>query len=211
MKIVIFGASGGTGQELVTQALAAGHEVSAFVRSPGSLPPRDGLRVIQGDALDRDAVVAAIAGQDAVLSALGARTLGKSDLLERAITYILEGMHAHGVRRLIVLGAAGALHDANRRQTLGRRIFFRIFASTMLRYPMADSAAQERRIESSDVEYTVVHPPRLLDTPRTGQYRVETDGLPPGGFQISRGDVAEFMLKQLTDRTYVRGGPYLAC
>jgi putative NADH-flavin reductase len=210
MKVVIFGASGGTGRELVVQALAAGHEVSTFARRLDSVPQAAGLHVFQGDVLDREAVAIAIAGQDAVLSALGARTLGKSDLLERAITHILEGMHTFGVRRLIVLGAAGALHEANHRQTLLRRISFRLFASTMLRYPLADSAAQERRIENSDVEYTVVHPPRLLDTPRTSQYRVETEGLPPGGFQISRADVAEFMLKQLTDSTYLRGGPYVA-
>lgn len=210
MKVVIFGASGGTGRELVVQALEAGHQVTVFVRDPSSAPQRDRVRVVQGDVLQASVVAAAIEGQEAVLSALGARHLKESDLLDRAITHILAGMQAHGVLRLIVLGAAGALHDANRRQGPGRKLFFWLLKNTLLKHPMADSAAQERRIEASNVEYTVIHPPRLLDTPRTGRYRVEADGLPLNGYQISRADVAEFMIRQLTDRTFVRGGPYIA-
>lgn len=211
MKLVVFGASGGTGRALVSQALAAGHTVTAFVRNPESLAPADGLRIAVGDAGDAAAVAGAIAGQDAVLSALGARTLGKSDLLERASAHIVAGMEAHGVRRLIVLGAAGALHDARKHNPgLGNRLFFALIRNTFLKNAFADSAAQERRIEASALDYTIVHPPRLLDTPGVGTWRTEPDGLPPGGRQIAREDVARFMLAQLDDPRFVRGGPYIA-
>ncbi len=210
MRVLIFGASGGTGRELTTQALAAGHSVTVFVRDPATAPEPDRVQVVQGDVLDAASVAASLAGQDAVLSALGARSLAKSDLLERAITNILAGMKAQGVRRLIVLGASGALHDPNRYQSLTRKMLFAVLKNTMLKYPMRDSAAQERLIEASDVEYTVVHPPRLLDTPFTGKYRVQVDGLPPNSGEIARADVADFMVKQLVDRTFVHGGPYIA-
>jgi putative NADH-flavin reductase len=210
MKIVIFGASGGTGQELVKQALAQGHEVTAFVRDPAKCPERERVRVVQGDVLDASAVATAIEGQEAVLSALGSRTLGKSDLLARASANILAGMHAYGVRRLIVLGAAGALRSSLKHQGMGRKMFFWLISHTMLKEPLADSAAQQKLIEASDVEYTIVLPPRLLDTPATGKYQVQTDGLPRSSFQIARADVAAFMLKQLQDRSFVRAAPYIA-
>ena len=101
MKLVIFGASGGMGQHLVQQALAQGHSVTAFARRPESIlaAPSPGLTVAQGDVHDAAAVSAVIAGNDAVLSGLGARDLGKSDVLEVGVRNILAGMAAHGVRR----------------------------------------------------------------------------------------------------------------
>ena len=210
MKIVVFGATGGTGQELVKQGLALGHTVTAFVRDPDRCPEAERVRIVVGDVLDASAVSKAIAGQDAVLSALGGRTLGKSDLLARAATNIIRGMHAQGVRRLIVLGAAGALRSSLKYQGTGRKIFFWLISHTMLKEPLADSAAQQRIIEADDVDYTIVLPPRLLDTPATGKYQVLPDGLPKDSFQISRADVAAFMLKQLEDRTYIRATPYIA-
>jgi putative NADH-flavin reductase len=210
MKVVIFGASGGTGRELVRQALEKGHQVTAFVRDPARCPERERVRMVQGDVLDASDVAVAIAGQDAVLSALGSRTLGKSDLLARASANILNGMRAHGVRRLIVLGAAGALRSSLKYQGEGRKLFFWLISHTMLKEPLADSAAQQKLIEASDVDYTIVLPPRLLDTPASGKYRVLPDGLPRGSFQIARADVAGFMLKQLQDHSFVRATPYVA-
>lgn len=113
MKILVFGASGGTGRELVRQGLAQGHEVTGFARNPQSVGDLPGIRVTVGDGRNAAAVAAAIQGQDAVLSALGSRTLRDSTLLPEAMTGILAGMRQHGVRRLIVLGAAGAWPGAS--------------------------------------------------------------------------------------------------
>jgi len=212
MRLVIFGSSGGTGQHLVQQALAQGHIVSAFARRPESVlaAPAPGLTVIQGNIYNAAAVSAAIAGQDAVLSALGARSLGRSDLLEVGVQNILAGMATHGVRRIVVLGASGASADAAQHQGAVARLLLKLVKVTILKEPFRSQREQERLLEASDTEYTIVRPPRLLNRPLTERYRVLEDGLPPGGITISRADVADFMLRQLTDKTWIHKSPYVA-
>ena len=210
MKILIFGATGGTGRELVSQGLKAGHTVTAFARNEGALEKQDNLRVFAGDALSRQDVSAAIAGQEAVLSALGSRSLAKSDLLERSMENILAGMRQHSVRRLIVLGASGALHDADKNLSLPQRAMFSLVSATILKQPFLSQAAMQRLIEASDADWTIVQPPRLTDAPRTGKYRVAADALPAKGTRIPRADVAAFMLQQLGTTEWVRRSPYLA-
>jgi putative NADH-flavin reductase len=169
----------------------------------------DHLRVVQGDALDPVAVANAISGHRAVLSALGARDLKKTDLLSRALPNILDGMRRHLVTRLIVLGAAGAQPGYGRYQNALTNILFWVGKTTLLRNPFADQRAQERILASSEIDYTIVRAPRLTDEPFTGKYRVLPDALPPGGLRIARADVAAFMLLQLTDPRFHRLGPYI--
>lgn len=209
MKIIVFGASGNTGKEIVKQALARGHSVTAFVRNPDSLREEYGLRVVQGDVLDPAEVADAIVGHQAVLSALGARTRKKTDLLARAIPNILAGMRQHYVTRLIVLGAAGTQRDYGKYQNALTRIIYGVAKRTMLRHPFADQAAQERLLAASEIDYTIVRPSRLMDTPFTGTYRILPDAMPSGSQRISRADVADFMLIQLTDPRFHRQGPYI--
>ena len=212
MKVIIFGASGGTGQLLVQEALAQDHIVTAFARRPDSIhaSPAPGLTVVTGEVYDGTAVSAAIASQDAVLSALGARSLGHSDLLEKSMRNILAGMAVHGVSRIIVLGASGASKDAAQNQGILARLFLKLVENTILREPFRSQLQQEQLLKSSKAQYTIVLPPRLLNRPANGHYRVQEDGLPPGGLTIPRADVAEFMVRQLTDTTWIRKAPYLA-
>lgn len=212
MKVIIFGASGGTGQFLVQEALARDHIVTAFALRPDSIlaAPAPGLTVVQGDVYDASAVSAAIAGQDAVLSALGARNLGHSDLLEVSMRNILAGITAHGVSRIIVLGASGARKDAALHQGILTRLFLRLVENTVLREPFRSQQSQERLLEASEARYTIVMPPRLLNRPAIGHYRVQEDGLPPGGLTIPRADVAGFMVRQLTDTSWIGKAPYVA-
>jgi putative NADH-flavin reductase len=212
MKIVIFGASGATGQHLVQQALARSHKVTAFARRPESIisGPAPGLIVVQGDIHDGPAVAATIAGHDAVLSALGARNLGRSDVLEIGVRNILAGMAANGVNRIIVLGAAGVNADAAKHLLALTRVVFKLIISTLLKEPFRSQCAQERLLEGSPAQYTIVRPPRLTNRPGMGHYRVQEDGLPPGGTAIPRADVADFMIRQLTDTNWIRKGPYVA-
>jgi putative NADH-flavin reductase len=212
MNIIIFGASGGTGQHLVQQALAQDHTVTAFARRPESIlaSPAPRLTVIPGDVHDANAVSAAIAGHDAVLSALGARHLSRSDVLETGIRNILAGMKAHGVTRIIVLGAAGAAGDAAADQGILTRLVLKLVSSTILREPFRSQRQQEQLLAASNAQYTIVRPPRLLNQPAIGRYRVQEDGLPPGGVTIPRADVADFMLRQLTGSQWIRKGPYIA-
>jgi putative NADH-flavin reductase len=209
MKIIVFGATGGTGREIVSQAIQQGHSVTAFARNAASLPAARGLRVLEGDVLDPGAAAEAIWGQSAVLSALGPRTLKKTQLLARALPNIIAGMRQHYVTRLIVLGAAGAHRDYGRYQNALTRMAFWFARHTVYRHPYADQGAQERILAASELDYTIVRPPRLTDGPATQKYRVVPDALPPGAFRISRADVATFMLLQLTDPRFHRQGPYI--
>lgn len=210
MKVIVFGATGGIGRLIVAGALELGHAVTAFVRNPQSLESRDGLRIVQGDIFDPQSVGDAIDGHRAVFCALGARTLKNDPVLSRAIPLIINGMHFHMVDRLITVGAAGALYPAGKYQAPLVGVLFAIVRSTLLRYPMADQRAQERFLAASDLDYTIVRPPRLTDGPSTGNYKVLPDGLPSSSLHISRADVAEFMLQQLTDPRFHRRGVYLA-
>jgi putative NADH-flavin reductase len=209
MKIIVFGATGGTGKLLVSQALSKGHSVTAFVRNPEGLTQDPHLRVIQGDVLDFGAVVNAVRGHRAVLSALGARSLKKSDILAQAIPSILEAMRQEYVTRLIVLGASGVVRDHGKYQNALTNTALWVAKKTVLKHPFVDQAAQERLLAASDVDYTIVRAPRLLDGPFTGTYRILPDALPPGALRISRADVADFMLQQLTDPRFHRQGPYI--
>ena len=119
-------------------------------------------------------------------------------------------MRSNGIRRIIILGASGALHDPMKYETFGRKIFFWIIKNTLLKNPMEDSGAQQKIVEASEMDYTIVHPPRLTMAPYIGKYRVEQDGLPNAGRELGRADLAEFMLSLLNDPASIRKGPYVA-
>ena len=192
------------------KGLAAGHQVSAFVRDPASFPATPGLQVIQGDVFDPEQVAAAIQGQDAVFTALGARTLGT----ERSAAEIKREHHcwdeAARVRRLIVLGAAGAYRDAGKYATPFRRFFLRLLKRTLLKYPFINSSIQQQQVEASGLDYTVVLPPRLTNGPAVGRVSSGVGRASAERDTLSRADLAEFMLKQLGDPTWVRKAPYVA-
>jgi putative NADH-flavin reductase len=209
MKIIVFGANGRTGKLIVNQALAKGHAVTAFVRNAAGLPQDPHLRIIEGDTGDFKGVVDAVRGHRAVLSALGANSRKKSEVLATAIPHILEGMRQEYVNRLIVLGAAGVDPEWGRYQYGITRIGLWLAKNTLLRHPFIDQQTQERLIAASDVDYTIVRAPRLADGPFTGTYRVLPDALPSGATTINRADVADFMLQQLTDPRFHRQGPYI--
>lgn len=210
MKMVIFGATGGIGRELVKQALAAGHDVTAFARNPSKLAKEPSLRVAAGNALDADAVGNAIAGQEAVISALGPRSLTDEALLPRSMTHILAAMKQHGVRRLIVTGASGTMPQAEERLKPVSRALFRFGKATLLRKVFASQIAMQAMVRASDTEWTIVQPPRLLNTPGRGRIRVDGEALPANGVSIPRADVAKFMLEQLKSAEWVRRDVYVA-
>jgi len=210
MKIVIFGATGATGQELVKQALAAGHEVTALARNPAKLAAQAGLHVVKGNALDAESVAGAIAGQEAVITALGSRSLNDNVLLPRSMTHILAGMKQHGVRRLIVTGASGTMPKAEERLGPIKQGIFRLVKATLLRKPFESQTEMQKMVRGSDTEWTIVQPPRLLNTAGRGQVRIDGEALPANGVTIPRADVAKFMLDQLTSPEWVRRDVYIA-
>ncbi len=210
MNIAIFGASGATGKLLTDRCLAAEYSVTALVRRPENFRSRDHLRVIGGNAFDPVAVRQTVEGADVVLSALGARSLKKEDVLERAVPLIIAGMQQTGVRRIIVLGSAGALPTSLDKQPAWRRWFVEnIVYKTFLKWPVASQISQWNDLSHSDLDWTMVMPPMLTNAPARGTYRIDGDALPRGGSRISRADVADFMMKQIDNTEWVKKGVYL--
>lgn len=221
MNIAIFGASGGTGRLLTSRCLAAGHNVSALVRTPGTLrvtaEPRlsgesaERLRVIEGNAFDSAAVLKTIEGSNVVLSALGARSLKKEDVLERAVPLIISAMQQTGVRRIIVLGSAGAIATSLDKQPAWRRwLTEKILYRTVLKWPVASQISQWNYLSNSNLDWTMVMPPMLTNAAARGTYRVDGEALPPNGSHISRTEVADFMMQQIESTQWIRKGVYLS-
>jgi putative NADH-flavin reductase len=205
MKIIVFGSTGGTGRELVKQALDSGLEVTAFARTPAKLDDilHNNLKTIEGDILDQDAVNAAIQGHDAVFCTIGVGA-ERTTLREDGTRNIVQGMEEAGVQRLICQSTMGI---GESRANLGFLTKF-VIVPIFLRHAFADHEHQEAVVKKSNLDWIIVHPPHLSDGPRTGQYRhgfPTTDTSIQG--KISRADVADFMLKQLTDDTYLRQMP----
>ena len=202
-KLVIFGASGATGRALVGQALAKGHEVTAFIRTPGKLDVRhDCLRLVQGDVKDQAAVERAVSGNEAVLSTLGVSTPLKHDpAVVQGVGHIVQAMERSGPARLIYLSFLG-VRDG--RHQLGF-LLGNILAPLVLRNEVADHEAKEKLIQHSKLDWTIVRPPKMTGGPRTGIYRNGTDIRTRSIFPtIAREDVADFMLRQLDDHTNIR-------
>lgn len=207
MKLLILGATGGTGQLLVSRSLEQHHEITVLVRNPATLKiNHEKLTIITGDVLDKDILLKALAGQDAVLSALGrGKTLRSGDLITNAVSVLIPGMIEANIKRLIFLSAIG-VGETFVQASFIQKILFRIF----LRNIYADKTRAEKQIHNSTLHWTLVYPVQLIDTPGSGKYKageiLEMKGLP----KISRADVAEFMLRQLSDNTYLKKGVVLS-
>jgi len=216
MNIAIFGASGATGTLLTERCLAAGHNVNALLRTPEKFPLRDRVRVFQGSPFDIAPVRQTIEGADVVLSALGAKSLRKEDVLERAVPQIIAAMEetfsqAKPVRRIIVLGSAGALSTALDKQPAWRRWFVQnIVYNTFLKWPVASQISQWNNLSRSKLDWIMVMPPMLTNGPARGTYRVDGDALPRNGSRISRADVADFMMQQIGSAQWIRKGVYIS-
>lgn len=201
LKLVVLGATGGTGLEIVRQALARGHSVTALVRSPGRLQPfLDRVCIRQGDLLSPADLEPVIQDHDAVLSGFGPRVpIAKSDahLLERFAVALSSAMSRAGVRRVVVESVAFLFRNSllPPAYLLGR-LFFPI--------TVTDASAMERIFAESDLDWTMVRPPQLTSKPYTGNYRVREGRLPPFGVKISRADVADYMISAAENRASIR-------
>jgi putative NADH-flavin reductase len=216
MKVAIFGASGATRKLLTQRSLDAGYELTVLLRKPDKFPMRDRVRIVQGSVFESVPVRETIEGADVVLSALGANSLKKEDVLERAVPQIIAAMQQTAVqpkpvKRLIVLGSAGALPNSLDKQPAWRRwIVQNIVYKIFLKWPVASQISQWNEISRSNLDWTMVMPPMLTNTPAHGHYRIDGDALPPNGRRISREDVADFMMQQITSPQWIRKGVYIS-
>jgi putative NADH-flavin reductase len=206
MKIVVFGATGSVGRLIVEQALEQGHIVTAFVRDPAKLGiEQTNLRIVQGDALDPAAVEAAVRGQDAVVCALGAGA--KGGIRAEGTRNIVRAMDKAGVRRLVCQSSLGVGESRENLNFFWKHIMFGL----LLRRAYADHVSQENQVMRSGLDWTIVRPGAFTDGPRTGRYRHGFSATDKAiTHKVSRADVAEFMLKQLSDASYLRKTPALS-
>jgi putative NADH-flavin reductase len=206
MQIAVFGASGGTGRQIVAQALAAGHAVKALVRDAAALPAQPRLAVLRGSASERDCVEAAVVGSDAVLCALGGHPLRRRErVCSTAMRTIVPAMQRHGVRRIVAVSTFGAGDSRHSVGWLARTVLF----GAVLRSEVADKEAMEEQLAASALDWTVVRIGRLTDEPGTGRWRAADDGSIVGMATIARADVAAFMLAALADGEWIRRRPVL--
>ena len=208
MKIVVFGATGGTGKQIAQQALDAGHHVTAFVRNPDKLGiEHPNLSISQGDVTDAGAVEQAIAGQDAVISALGPARPPVPGMMETAAKNIISAMQRHGLKRLISTTGAG-VRDPQDQPKLFDKVM-KALLTLMAKEVLQDSEANVKVIRSSDLDWTIVRFPRLIDGEHTGKYRVGYIGKDSGS-QLSRADGADFILRELEKGGYIHKAPVLS-
>lgn len=196
MRLLILGATGGTGRALVEQARTRGHQVTAFVRSPQKLgAPPEGVTVRRGDPLSVAELRAVLPDHDAVLTALGPPGPGRTTIFRDSGRSIVEAMHAGGPRRLLVVSVAALFEDAG--------FVIALLRHTLLRNIVVDAAEMERVVMDSGLDWTIARPPRLTNGPLTRLYRVADGHMPHGRISVSRKDVADFLLNELEDRRHV--------
>ncbi|MFB6551627.1 NAD(P)-dependent oxidoreductase [Streptomyces sp. NPDC056405] len=209
MKLTVFGATGGIGQEVVRQALDAGHQVTAVVRDPARLSVTgERLEVFRADLSDPAALRPAVAGRNAVLSGLGARRRADAGIATRLTRTVLGAMEAEGARRLLVVSAAPVGPEPQESALLDRGV--RGVVSAVLKDIYADLRAMEAELARSATDWTVVRPPRLQDKPLSGRYRTVVGGFPSKGRVMGRADVAHAMLAMTGDAGTVKQGVGMA-
>jgi putative NADH-flavin reductase len=193
MKLTVFGASGGIGTELVRQGLDAGHHVTAVVREASRLAvePHPNLKVVVADVMDPAAIAPAVAGREAVLSALGTRVSGPTTVNSDGARSIIQAMQDAGVRRLLMVSVAGIHTKGDDPFT---RFVVKPILGRILRHSFADVRQMETLVRNSGLDWSLVCPPRLTNGKRSGKVRSNAERNVRGGFTIARADVAAYLL-----------------
>ena len=203
LNIVVLGANGGIGNQVVLQALNAGHKVTAILRTPGNLEiSHTNLQIVQGDVMKPNTLEEHLENKDAVISAIGKSSLKKTSLYSQGNNNLIEAMKRAGTNRAFFISASGL--EVNPTHSLLIKFATKFILQALLRNMYADLWAMEKIIKESNINWTIMRPPKLLDSPVTGNYRTTADGFLNNGLKISRADVAHFIVHNLTNETIVR-------
>lgn len=208
MKLLVCGANGGVGRQVVEQSLAAGHAVRAVVRNPAIFDLKhDNLEVVRGDVLDLASIQPYFAGEDAVISAIGANSLKPTTLYSAGVANIIKGMKGGGVERLTCISAAPL--EVGKEIPFFEKILFRLLLRPIFRNPYADNRRMEDEVEASKLEWTIIRAPRMTNGPHTGRYKVALNKH-LSAMGLSRADIADYIVKHLGDRAAYRARVELA-
>jgi len=199
MNIAVFGATGKTGLEIVKQALEGGHNITAFVRDPARLAiANKNLHLVTGDVFDIASVAQAIKGQDAAICALGAGSdLEKTTVRASGTSNIIKGMQQNSVKRLMVVTAMGVGESWDTLSMINK-----FFFAVLLKSSRDDHEAQEAAVKESGLDWTIIRPSGLVDTPRTGVYDFG-ENIPAKTSKIARADVADLIIKELEQNSNI--------
>lgn len=202
MKVTVFGSTGSVGRNIVEQALAQGHQITAHTRSPEKFEkPHKNLKIVKGDVLDAASVQAAVEGADAVICALGMPLMNKQGLRTKGTKLIVSAMEKAAVKRLICLSALGANESRAILPTHYRYFIIPLF----MRHLFADHEPQEKLVKASDLDWVIVRPGNFTKGIRSGKYQHGFKVLDKSiKIKISQEDVADFMVKQLSDDRYLQ-------
>jgi putative NADH-flavin reductase len=206
MRIAVFGATGGIGRQVVEQALGAGHEVRALVRDESRAVEREGVSAVVGDIVHADAVARVIDGTDGVIWAVGAtrNSADQVEIFERGARNVVAAMNRHGVGRLVALSGAGITIEGEQKSLGGR--LMSAFVAVAVKHVVEAKRREYEVFSGSDLDWTLVRPPRVIEGPRTGRY---VAGERLIGRSVTQADLAEFMLKELVERDWVRSAPFI--
>ena len=206
MKVVVFGSTGGTGREVVRQALEAGYEVTAVARNPSAITMHHGrLKVLRGDVLVPEAVLQAVRDQDAVVFTVGAADRSPTKIYSVGVRNILFAMRDVKVRRLICVSASGLDPGVWIQKLIAKPLLWWIF-----KHGYTDMSDMETIVKAGDTDWTIIRPPRLTDGGYTGKYQIAINKQLTSSWFLSRADLADYMVKHLQDSSIYRSTVELA-
>jgi uncharacterized protein YbjT (DUF2867 family) len=199
MRILIVGATGGLGRDVVAEALARAHETAALVREPGRVALPETVEIVRGDVLDRSSLTDAVVGRDAVICALGTPSpRRRSTLLEQGTKNLVAAMGREGVRRLACVTLLGTGSSRANASFFYREVILRVLAPML-----PDKEAQEEAVRASDLDWVLVRPPRFVKGKPRGSIRVIGEGERRRVGRVVRADLARFLVDCATDETYL--------
>lgn len=209
MKLTIFGSTGGTGKQVVEQAVAAGNHVVAYVRNPSKLEfIHKNLTIVEGELADQMMIEQAVSGVDAVISVLGPRSGSKDKPITRGMQNIIAAMNKYGVRRLIVSSTL-SVKDPNDLPDFKAK-FLVNFVKLTMRSAYEEIISVAEIVRKSDLDWTMLRLTTLTNSLKSGKVKVGYLGKGEVGMRISRADLAEFILKQVQNTKYLRQSPVIS-
>lgn len=207
MRIVVFGATGGIGRHVVSQALAAGHQVRAFARDPANADFPGQVEIVAGDITDAGSVTRAVAGTDAVVWAIGASRNNSEDvsIAESGARNLIDAMTRQGVKRLIAVSGAGITVEGERKPLSGR--LMSAIVRVVARHVYEAKRREYEVFRTAKLDWTLVRPPRVTPGASTGHVVVDSA---LAGSTVTQGDLAAAMVSLLEDQSSVRQAPFVS-
>jgi putative NADH-flavin reductase len=197
-NIIVFGASGGTGLEVVEQALEAGHQVTVILRNPDLFPIRhEQLRIIRGDVFEPLAYENVFFGKDIVISCLGIHKQAPTTIYSEGVTRIIQAMKKVDITRIICLSASATVVPPN--ASFITKFIIKHIIRRLFKYSFEDMLKMETILQGSGLDWTVVCPPRLRNGDKTGKYRTSINAYLPGSSSLNRSDLAHYIIHHLED------------